>query len=515
MGFWTWAQQDPSRLAVVVPEGEQATFGELLTSANQVAHGLRALGLQAGDGIAYLMANEPAVYELVMATTQIGLYYTPINHYLVAEEISHVVADCEAKAFFVSEAFVEAGGLAADAAGIPNDNRFVIGAAGAQSGFRSYEEWKRSQPSSLPEARTAGLVMMYTSGTTGRPKGVRVPLPGTGPEEDAARRAVISTHLNIAPGDGVHLVQGPLHHSAPIGFSATALHLGHTVVLMPSWSAERALELIERYRVTNTQMVPTMFHRLLSLPDDVRASADVSSLAAVLHSAAPCPVAVKRQLLEWWGPIVWEYYGGTEGGATMVGAAEWLEHPGTVGKPWPQTVVKIIGDDGRECPSGVPGTIYMQTPFGAPDYFKDPEKTAASRRDGMFTLGDVGYFDEDGYLFLCDRKIDMIISGGVNIYPAEIEAALLGHPKVGDAAVFGVPSEEWGEEVKAVVEPRLGVRPGAALEAELIEHCRAHLAGFKCPRSVDFRAELPRDSSGKLYKRHLREEYWKEVERRI
>ena len=512
VGFWTWAQHDPGRRAVVEPDGVELSFGELLEASNRVANGLRALGLQTGDGIAFVMGNEASVYELVMAASQVGLYYTPINHYLVADEVAYVVADCEAKALFVSESYAGSARIAADAAGIPAANRFVAGDA---PGFRPYVEWKSEQSDARPENRTAGMVMMYTSGTTGRPKGVRVPLPGAEPDADAERRAIIATQINVEPGEGVHLVQGPLHHSAPIGFSTTALHLGHSVVVMDRWSATSALDLIERYRVTNSQMVPTMFHRLLALPEHVRTVADVSSLGSVIHSAAPCPVPVKRRMIEWWGPILWEYYGGTEGGASMVGSEEWLTKPGTVGVPWPHTEVKILDDDGHECPVGTPGTIYMKTPFGAPDYFKDPEKTAASRRGELFTLGDVGYFDDDGYLFLCDRKIDMIISGGVNIYPAEIEAVLLGHERVGDAAVLGIPNEEWGEEVKAVVEPHAGVDAGPELEGQLLAHCRQHLAAFKCPRSVDFVTELPRDSSGKLYKRHLRDGYWKGHEGRI
>ena len=356
--------------------------------------------------------------------------------------------------------------------------------------------------------------MVYTSGTTGRPKGVAPALSGLSPEDDAARRAIIATQIDIPIGDGVHLVQGPLYHSAPLGFSTTALHIGNTVVLMDRWSAETMLELCGRYQVTNTQMVPTMFHRLLALPDDVRRAADVAAIRSVLHSAAPCPVDVKHGMIEWWGPILFEYYGGTEGGATMVDSHRWLERPGTVGQPWPGTTLSILDDDGNECPTGVAGTIYLKTPFGAPEYHNDPEKTAAVRHGELFTLGDVGYLDEDGWLFLCDRKIDMIISGGVNIYPAEIEAVLLGHPKVGDAAVIGVPNSEWGEEVKAVVEPAAGVTGDPALEAELIEFCRARLAKFKCPRSVDFR-ELPRYMSGKLYKRVVREAYWKDAGRAI
>ena len=473
---------------------------------------MRALGLGTGDAVAYLLGNQVEVYELVMAASQIGLYFTPINQHLVGDEVAYILGDCGAGAFVVGKQFAEAGTAAADAAGIAPDRRFAVDTI---PGFRPYAELTAGQPDTPPADRTAGSPMVYTSGTTGRPKGVAPTLPGSTPEEEAARRSMIATQIDVPVGEGVHLLQGPLYHSAPLGFSTTALHIGNTVVVMGKWSAEDMLRFTERYGVTNTQMVPTMFHRLLALPDQVRGRADVSTIRSVLHSAAPCPIEVKRRMIEWWGPILFEYYGGTEGGASMVDSHQWLEKPGTVGKPWPGTTITILDDDGNECPTGEPGTIYLQTPFGAPEYHNDPEKTASVRHGDAFTLGDVGYLDADGWLFLCDRKIDMIISGGVNIYPAEIEAALLEHPKVGDVAVIGVPNEEWGEEVKAIVEPTSGTAPTPELADELTAFCHTRLAKFKVPRSIDFRQQLPRYMSGKLYKRQLRDEYWKDAGRTI
>jgi long-chain acyl-CoA synthetase len=284
---------------------------------------------------------------------------------------------------------------------------------------------------------------------------------------------------------------------------------------MERFDAEGALRLVERHRVTTTHMVPTQFHRLLLLPEEVRRRYDTSSLRHVLHAAAPCPVDVKRRMLEWWGPVIYEYYGATEGGGTLVGPEEWLARPGTVGRAWGGGAeVRILDDEGKELPPGEIGTVYLKV-LQDFRYEGDPEKTRASRRGDFFTVGDVGYLDADGYLFLCDRKIDMIISGGVNVYPAEVEAALFAHPKVGDAAVFGIPDPEWGERVLAVIEPAPGVAPGPELAAELLDFCRSRLAHYKCPRSVEFSAALPRDPNGKLYKRRLRDPYWEGRERRI
>jgi long-chain acyl-CoA synthetase len=512
LGFWTIAAADPDRMAIVDVEERVTTFGGLLAASNQVAHGLRTLGLQRGDAIAVVLPNEPAFLELYLAASQIGLYITPINYHLTGPEIAYILQDAEAKAFVVGERFAAAGRAAAEEAGLAAEARF---AAGKIDGFRTYDELKDGQPDSLPGSRTAGQTMLYTSGTTGRPKGVRRPLPEADPDTAASLSALLASLFEVQPGEGVHLAAGPLYHAAPLAFGTGALHLGQGVVLMDKWSPERTLELIERHQVTSSHMVPTMFHRMLALPDDVKARHDVSSLRNVIHAAAPCPVDVKRRMIDWWGPVIYEYYAATEGGGTYVKPLDWLEHPGTVGQPFPGATIKFLDDDGNVCPAGTSGTVYMGSLIGNFEYYKDPEKTASSRRGDLFTVGDVGYLDDDGWLFLNDRKADMIISGGVNIYPVEIEAALLSHPAVGDAAVFGVPNEEWGEEVKAVVQPAEGVEATSALAETLLTHCRGELAGYKVPRSVDFRAELPRYPTGKLYKRLLRDEYWQGRERSI
>jgi long-chain acyl-CoA synthetase len=336
------------------------------------------------------------------------------------------------------------------------------------------------------------------------------------PDTSATMLAFFLLLFDMQPEDGVHLVAGPLYHAAVVTFTSAALHLGHTAVLMDRWTPEGTLERIDRYKVTASHMVPTMFHRMLALPEETRNSYDVSSTRHMVHAAAPCPVETKQKMLDWWGPCIYEYYAATEGGGTLVKPDEWLAKPGTVGQPWPTSEIKILDDEGDELPPMAEGIVWIKPPAGAEfDYHKDRKKTEESRKGAFFTVGDVGYLDEEGWLFLCDRKADMIISGGVNIYPAEIENVLLTHPKVGDAAVFGVPNPDMGEEVKALVEPAAEVEPSEDLAAELVAFCRERLAGYKCPRTVEFRDELPRTATGKLLKRELRQEYWKGMERRI
>ena len=352
----------------------------------------------------------------------------------------------------------------------------------------------------ITDPRVGGQ-MLYTSGTTGRPKGVRRP-----PEARGALGVALLTAYRPDRGY-VHLCTGPLYHAAPLAFSLAApAAMGVPIVLMDSWSAERTLALIEQYRVTHTHMVPTMFHRLLSLPDDVKARYDVSSLMFVIHGAAPCPVDVKRRLIEWLGPIVWEYYAATEGAGTLVGSDEWMQKPGTVGKVTPADHVRILDDDGNELAANEIGTVYLKAPDDRFEYFKAPAKTEGAYQGSHFTLGDVGYVDPDGYLFLTDRSAHLIITGGVNVYPAEVEAVLLGHPAVGDAGVVGRPDEEWGEVVVAAVELHQGGAPSDALAAELIEWCRDRIAHYKCPSHVVFLEQLPRHDNGKLYKNQLREQ---------
>jgi long-chain acyl-CoA synthetase len=322
--------------------------------------------------------------------------------------------------------------------------------------------------------------------------------------------------FSLAPGDGnVHLCCSPLYHTAVLNFATISLQLGHPVVLMDRFDAEDMLRLTQRHRVTHTHMVPTQFRRLLALPEETRKRYDVSSMRAAIHSAAPCPPDVKRQMLDWWGPVITEYYAASEGGGTVITGPQWLDRPGSVGLPWPGSEVHVLDDEGNDAPAGQPGLVYMRMGTSTFDYHKDAEKTLASRARGMFTVGDIGYIDADGYLYLCDRKSDMIISGGVNIYPAEIEAELAGHPAVDDVAVFGIPHGEWGEEIKAVVQPAPGAEPGPELTADLLAFLGGRLARFKLPRSIDYVPELPRDPNGKLYKRRLRDPYWAGRDRSI
>ena len=512
-GFWNLAQQDPGHVALVEPDGRRITAGELLSAANRIVHGLRRLGLQSGDCIATVLPNSAAMVELYLAAGQAGWYLTPINHHLTASEIGYIVQDSGAKALFASARFAAACSGAVEEIGFPASARFAVGDV---PGFRPYADVGDGQPDSLPEARCAGQVMNYTSGTTGRPKGVRRPLVPYDPDTVYSMFAMFLAMFGITPQDeGVHLTGSPLYHTAVLMFAGCSLHYGHTVVLMDRWTPESCLQAIEAQRVTTTHMVPTQFHRLLALPEAVKSGYDHASLRHVIHAAAPCPVEVKRRMLEWWGPVIYEYYAASEGGGTLVTPEEWLRYPGTVGRAWPTSQIRILDEDGNDCPVGKPGTVYMALCAANFEYHKDKNKTEANRRDGFFTVGDIGYLNDDGYLFLCDRKIDMIISGGVNIYPTEVEAVLLTHPKVADVAVFGIPNEDWGEEVKAVIEPAAGVEPAPELAEEIMTFCQQHAAKYKCPKSIDFIDVMPRDPNGKLYKRKLRDPYWKGRERAI
>jgi len=513
LGFWRIAAAHPTHLALVEPDGHEIRAGELLARANRLVHGLRRLGLAQGATVATVLPNEAAMIEAYLAVAQAGWYLVPINHHLTAPEIAYILRDSGAQALIASDRFGAAARAAAEEAEIPPPARLAIGAIPS---FRSLADFSAAEARSLPGDRCAGQVMNYTSGTTGRPKGVRRKLMPFDPDDVASTYAMFLAMFGIQPGgDGVHLTGSPLYHTAVLVFTACSLHFGHTVVLMDKWTPEGCLAAIARHRVTTSHMVPTQFHRLLALPDEVKARYDVSSTRHMIHAAAPCPVDVKRRMMDWWGPVIYEYYAASEGGGTLVAPEEWLRYPGTVGRPWPGADVRILDDEGTAQPAGTPGTVYMALGVQDFEYHGDKGKTDANRRDGFFTVGDVGYLNEDGYLFLCDRKIDMIISGGANIYPSEVEAALLAHPKVADAAVFGIPDEDWGEQVKAVIEPAAGVEPSAALAAEILEFCAGRIAKFKCPRTLDFIAEMPRDPNGKLYKRKLRDPYWQGRDRAI
>ncbi|MBI2710909.1 MAG: AMP-binding protein [Actinobacteria bacterium] len=500
MALAWWARRIGNRPAITSPAGDR-TFEALNARANQLARALRRRGLGAGDAVALICTNRPEFAEVVFACLRAGLRLTPINWHLTGGEAAYIVGDCEARAVIADArlAAVATGAVAGAPAGVATV-RMAVGAD--IDGFEPYDDAVAAEDASdLPDP-VPGTSMLYTSGTTGRPKGVHRP-----PEATSA--VTVNIYGYEEGGDDRHLCTGPLYHAAPLAFSLAApLNLGVGVVLMESWDAGEALRLVERHRITHTHMVPTMFHRLLSLPADVRERYDTSSLRYVLHGAAPCPVPVKAALMDWLGPVVWEYYAATEGVGTFVDPQTWLQRPGTVGKPGPADQVLVGDERGDPLPAGEIGLVYIKAPAtGRFEYFKDADKTAGTYRGDHFTLGDVGYLDEDGYLYLTDRTANLIISGGVNIYPAEVDAVLLGHPAVGDAATIGVPNSEWGEEVRAVVELQPGVMPSEELAAELVAYCRERLAGFKCPRAVDFIDELPRQDNGKIYKRLLRDRY--------
>ncbi len=506
LGFWRIATADPDRVAIIDDDGRVLTYGELLEHSRAIARGLHALGLRRGDAVAAILPNHRAFLGTWLAATESGLYFVPVNSHLAPAEAAFVVANSESTVLVGHEDLGDVCRAAAAEAGIDADHRFAVGEV---AGFRPFTDLNR-WPAGPQPPRNPGTVMMYTSGTTGQPKGVRRPLPDGDPDDvGAATAAATCQGFGITVDRGVHLVCGPMYHAGPFVGVTNALHAGHTIVIMRQWTAEQCLELIERHRVTNTQMVPTMFVRLLALPEEQRATVDVSSVESIFHTGAPCPVDVKQRTMEWFGPVVYETYGGTEGAATIATPRRWLQKPGTVGRPIVGAVVKILDDDGHELPAGEPGSIYLGSAHHeTAEYFKDAEKSASIRRGSLVTIGDVGYFDDDGFLFLCDRKIDMIISGGVNIYPAEVEACLLAHDAVADVAVIGVPDDDWGESVKAIVETSAGVEASPALADALVEHCRARIARFKCPRSVDFVAVLPRLPNGKVEKRRLREPFW-------
>jgi long-chain acyl-CoA synthetase len=491
------ARADPARVALVSEAGDR-TFGELDRRANQLVRALRRRGIQAGDAIALIGSNRPEFVEVVAAAQRAGLRLTPVNWHLTGAEAGYIVDDCEAKALVADARFAALATTAARAA----PRATVRLAFGSEiDDFDDYEAALVAEDAGDIDNPVLGWSMLYTSGTTGRPKGVH--------RDQAPVSAKIASRMaDYRPGD-VHLCTGPLYHAAPLLFSLSVpLLCGVPVVLMDGWDAAECLRLIEARGVTHTHMVPTMFHRLLALPDDVRARADVSTLRYVIHGAAPCPVHVKARLIEWLGPVVHEYYAATEGLGTFVDSETWLRKPGTVGKPWPEDQVYVGDEEGRPVAPNQVGLVWLKAAtVGRFQYFKDDAKTESTYRGEHFTLGDVGYVDEDGYLFLTDRTADVIISGGVNIYPAEIDAVLLDHPAVGDAATIGVPDDEWGEAVLAVVELRGGIDATPDLSDELVGFCRERLAGFKCPRRIEFVDELPRQDNGKLYKRLLRDRY--------
>ena len=489
--------------AVIMADGSGlVTYGELEARSRQVARLLASLGVGAADHVAVMLANRPEYFEIAWGAQRAGTYWTPVNWHLTAEEAAYIVADSGATVLFASPETAEV------AARMPGVTSYEAAIAGLSA--------EPIEPGSDGGAEVEGSTVFYSSGTTGRPKGImraaEFPPFGAGVPLDLVMRLV----FGFGP-DSVYLCPGPLYHAAPLGFSMGTHRAGGTVVLMDRFDPAGCLRAIEAHQVTHTQFVPTHFVRMLRLSDPVRRAFDVSTLEIVIHAAAPCPVDVKQAIIAWFGPVIWEYYAGSEGnGMTVIGTEEWLSHPGSVGRGISGTV-HVLDENGDEQPTGQDGLIYFDG--GAFEYRNDPDKTAGSRSEqGWSTLGDIGHLDAEGFLYLSDRRTDLIISGGVNIYPREVEEALIGHPAVADVAVIGVPDPDMGQSVLAVVQPSGPVpesesqsaagsgSESAALAAELIAYCRGRLAGFKCPRSVEFVTELPRTPTGKLLRRQLRAE---------
>jgi len=502
-----YAKDNPDRVAYLMePSGVEVTYGELEARSNQLAHLYRDLGLVRGDHVAFMLENHPLYFVLAWGAHRAGLYYTAISTRLGSAETAYIVQNCGAKVFITSEQ------LRAVAEAIVGDTPDVearLMVDGSSESYRSYSDAVRDYPETPIADEAEGRDMLYSSGTTGRPKGVLGELP----EDEFGSQTALTMMVALLYGmgeDTVYLSPAPLYHAAPLRFCISILRIGGTIVSMESFDAEDALGLIEKHRVTHSQWVPTMFVRMFKLGQEVRQRHDLSSHRVAIHAAAPCPKEVKHDLIEWWGPIVHEYYAGSEGnGFVQCNSEQWLAHPGTVGAPL-LGKVHICGDDGSVLGADEEGTIYFEG-GGDFEYHGDPDKTKDSyhsTRDGWSTLGDVGYLDDDGFLYLTDRKAFMIITGGVNVYPQEAENQLILHPKVMDAAVFGVPNNDFGEEVKAVVQPIDMSDAGEDLARELMMYCREALADVKCPRSIDFTEELPRHPTGKLYKRLLKDPYW-------
>jgi long-chain acyl-CoA synthetase len=506
------ARSHPDKIAyLMAATGEAVTYGRLEDRSNRAAQLFRSRGLRPGDHIALLLENGPRFFEICWAAQRAGLFYTAISTRLTAAETAYILADCGARLLVTSRFLADTAKQVVPliAAGV---GRYMID--GAIEDFASWEdEIARFPPTPIGD-ETMGSDMLYSSGTTGRPKGILPAAIAQPIDADHALLRIVRQYYGMNAST-VYLSPAPLYHAAPLRFNMAVMSLGGTSILMEEFDAEGFLELIGRHRVTHTQLVPSMFVRFLKLAPEVRLRYDLSSLVCAIHASAPCPIPVKEKMIEWWGPIVWEYYAGTEGnGLTLCSSNEWTRHKGSVGRAVAGKL-KICDDDGNEVPAGATGTVFFAEgrPF---KYHNDLQRTLDSRhKKGWSTMGDVGHVDADGYLHLTDRKAFTIISGGVNVYPQETENLLISHPKVMDCAVFGIPNTDFGEEVKAVVEPCDIGAAGPALADELLAFCRKHLSPIKCPRSIDFRSALPRHPTGKLYKRLLRDPYWAGHQNRI
>ncbi|MGH3541744.1 MAG: fatty-acid--CoA ligase FadD4 [Mycobacterium sp.] len=495
----------PAKPAVILhPSGIVVTFDELEARANRLAHYFRQAGLAEGDAVAILMENNEYIHAVMWAARRSGLYYVPINTHLTAPEAAYIVDNSAAKAIIGSAALRKTCENLAEHLpdGLPD---LLMIADDDLDGWLRYPECVADQPDTPIDDEREGDLLQYSSGTTGRPKGIKRELPHVSPAEAPGMMSAL-VGFWMHP-DAVYLSPAPLYHTAPSVWSMSVQAGGITTVVMEKFDPEGCLDAIQRYRVTHGQFVPAMFTRMLKRPEPVRNSYDLSSLQRVIHAAAPCPVEIKQQMIDWWGPIVDEYYASSEAhGSTLISAEEWLAHPGSVGRPMVGTV-HILDEDGNELPQNQPGEIYFEGGY-AFEYLNDPDKTAKSReKHGWITVGDVGYLDDEGYLFLTDRRHHMIISGGVNVYPQEAENFLVTHPKVLDAAVFGIPDDEMGQSVKAVVQT---VDPDDAtgeFADELLGWVRDRLAHYKCPKSISFEAQLPRTETGKMFKGELVKKY--------
>ena len=502
LGSWAARQPEAEAAVFVDPDPtrpvERISYGELDAAANRLARALRRAGLRRDDRVAFVLGNEPAVFTLFWAAMRTGLHVVPINRHLLAPEIGYILEDAAAGAVI---------GSAAGGAAWPGVVTGVPGLRLTLTVGESFEAALAAESADAVDDAEEGQLLLYSSGTTGRPKGILRPLPGFGPGEGPTTGSELAEGFGLEAGDR-YLSTGPLYHSAPFAFSTGQQRIGATAVVMTRFDAAAALRILVDEDITTSQWVPTMFSRLLALPDETRKAFDAPRHRLALHAAAPCPVGVKQRMIDWWGPILVEYYSASEGGRTMITSQEWLARPGSVGRHWRNGRVWILDGDGEPCPPGVVGRVFFDAP--PPDrrfrYLGDPEKTeAAYDAEGTrFSVGDVGWLDDEGYLFLTDRDGDLILSGGVNIYPREAENVLIEHPAVADVAVVGVTDDDLGQRAVAVVVPAAGVEPDPALAESLLAHCREHLARFKCPREVTFWEELPRSEAGKIVKRDLR-----------
>ena len=507
------AKQTPDKAAYIMAgSGEIVTYKQLNERSCQGSQLFRSLGLQTGDHIAILMENNARFLEICNAAARSGLFYTAISSRLTVAEAAYIVNDCGARLFIGSKAKAA---LAEDMLKQMPTVEHKLMVDGTVPDYESYEASRDGMAKQPIDDEACGVDMLYSSGTTGKPKGVKIPLPDIAVGEESSALVMLAKGLYGFSGETIYLSPAPLYHAAPLKYNMANLLIGGTSVVMENFDAQEALRLIEIYKITHSQWVPTMLIKMLKLAESVRLQYDVSSLQVAIHAAAPCPIEVKQKMIDWWGPIIYEYYAGSEGnGFCAINSDEWLSHKGSVGRAM-VGVIHICDDDGNEVAVGESGTIFFAD---GPtfEYHNDADKTQSSKHfNGWTTLGDIGRIDEEGFLYLTDRKAFMIISGGVNIYPQEAENRLIMHPKVADVAVFGIPNTDFGEEVKAVVQPVNWEDVSPELADELMVYCQQYLAKIKCPKSIDFDRELPRHPTGKLYKRLLKDKYWVEHKSQI